>query len=259
MGSRQSGQRRRTRPASHAAQMQRCAQGSSSTRTCAFQHTAHCVAGASWSSGCQAAEAAAAAAVAAAAVAAASGRITSVGAAPSAAPAAPPTPAAAAPATAAPSASKTTKRNACRKRAASEPRATACPRRHAAAPRLARATSATHHGLLESDVARTEAQLASRAQRHGAAARRAYSIHPRAVRAVVNEEPGARPSAGDAQVRAADCAFAPCGRRQAQGWRVSGGPARPAQRQRCPAAAPRRAAAAAAGRAACAAERCNAT
>lgn len=66
MGSLQSGQTRLASPASQAAQMQRCAQGSSSTLTCALQQTAHCVAGASPSSGAHAAEPADAASSAAA-------------------------------------------------------------------------------------------------------------------------------------------------------------------------------------------------
>lgn len=66
IGSLQSGQSRLAREASQAAQMQRCAHGSSRTRTCADQQTAQSVAGASPSSGDQAAEPAAAAATAAA-------------------------------------------------------------------------------------------------------------------------------------------------------------------------------------------------
>ena len=67
IGSLQSGHTRRARPASQAAQMHRCAHGSSSTRTCALQHTQHCVGGASPSSGRHSAELAVAAASAAAA------------------------------------------------------------------------------------------------------------------------------------------------------------------------------------------------
>ena len=67
MGTLHSGQTRRARPASQAAQMHRCAHGSSSTRTCALQHTQHCVGGASTSSGRHSAELAVAAASAAAA------------------------------------------------------------------------------------------------------------------------------------------------------------------------------------------------